>query len=223
MCGIMDQYISALGKANHALLIDCRSLATQDVALRLGTSRLLICDTRVKHQHASSAYNERRAQCELAVARMKARWPEIRSLRDVSLGQLETIESSLPAPLGRRSRHVISENERTLAAAAALQAGALAELGALMSASHRSLRDDYEVSSKELNEAVDAAIAEPGVYGARMTGGGFGGCTISLLESSAAPRVSQAIRERLARCFGREPALFCSPACAGVCEHDEPE
>ena len=218
--GIMDQFVTALATEKTALLIDCRSLACDTVPLHLGSARILICDTRVKHQLASSAYNERREQCERGVALMRAQFPEIRSLRDVTWEQLQSSAERLPELIFRRCRHVIRENARTLRTSRALAQGELHEVGELMLQSHRSLRDDYEVSSVELDAAVEAALAEPGVYGARMTGGGFGGCTITLLEENAVARVSAAIRARFERQFSTRPELFVSSACGGAREHE---
>jgi len=218
--GIMDQLICALAEERRALLIDCRSLETSSVPVALGNARILICDTRVKHHLATSAYNERREQCERGVELMRAHWSEVRSLRDVSPEQFETARARLPDLIRRRCEHVLGENQRTLLAADALARGDLAGLGRLMLQSHGSLRDDYEVSCAELDAAVETASAEPGVYGARMTGGGFGGCTITLLEESAIERVSAAIRARFQRQFSVQPELFVSPACAGACEHE---
>ncbi|HET7541968.1 MAG TPA: galactokinase [Polyangiaceae bacterium] len=219
-CGIMDQFITALGRRGSALLIDCRSLERTPIPLELGSACLLICDTRVKHQLASSAYNERRQQCEQGVQLLRRDLPEIRALRDVSPAQFARHQLRLPEPIRRRCRHVIHENERTLQAANAISEGCLKEFGRLMLASHASLRDDYEVSSPELDAAVETAIAEAGVYGARMTGGGFGGCTITLLERSAVAGVSAAIRARLEQQFGNPPELFVSDASDGVRSHE---
>ncbi|MET0792472.1 MAG: galactokinase [Polyangiaceae bacterium] len=217
--GIMDQFIAALAEAGSALLIDCRSLEHRAITLELGTARILICDTRVKHALAASAYNERREQCEQGACSIRAECPEVRSLRDVSSEQLERSARRLPELIYRRCRHVIRENERTLLTTRALESGDLRRVGELFLRSHRSLRDDYEVSCPELDAAVDAAAAEPGVYGARMTGGGFGGSTITLLEESAVARVSAAIAARFSRQFGVRPEFFVSNACAGVQEH----
>jgi len=217
-CGIMDQYIAALGRVQHALLIDCRSLGFEPVALALGTACVLICDTRVKHELSTSKYNQRRSECEAGVALLAPKLPGIRALRDVSVADLSALYSVLPEPIARRCRHVVTENARTLAAAQALRAGNLAELGALMSASHASLRDDYEVSCPELDEAVAAAEILPGVYGSRMTGGGLGGCTVTVLEREAVTRVQAAVAERLREKFGVDPQFFATDACDGVRE-----
>lgn len=218
--GIMDQFIAAFAESGSALLIDCRSLERRIVPLEFGTAQLLICDTRVKHQLASSAYNERREQCEQGVRLIRSEFPDVRSLRDVTWQQLESVAPRLPESIFRRCRHVVLENERTLLTTRALGRGQLLEVGGLFSQSHRSLRDDYEVSCGELDAAVEAATAEAGVYGARMTGGGFGGCTITLLEQSALTRVRAAIATRLREQFKIEPEFFVSKACSGVQEHD---
>ncbi len=216
LCGIMDQYVTALAPAGSALLIDCRSLESRAVPLELGSACILICDTRVKHELAGSAYNARRAECRQGAELFSRALPGVRSLRDVSAAELGRVE--LPELIARRCRHVVTENERTLRAAAALEAGRLAEVGALMLASHTSLRDDYEVSCAELDAAVDVAQTVPGVYGARMTGGGFGGCTVTLLENSAVDAVGRAIERHFAERFTTTPSLFASQACAGVRE-----
>ncbi|MES1177232.1 MAG: galactokinase [Myxococcales bacterium] len=218
--GIMDQFSAALAQADATLLIDCRSLERTVVPLHLGTARVLICDTRVKHQIASSAYNERREQCEQGARSIRELFPDVRSLRDVDSERLERSAARLPELIRRRCQHVVRENERTLLATQALRRGDLRQVGELFLRSHRSLRDDFEVSCAELDAAVDTAAAEPGVYGARMTGGGFGGCTITLLEESAVGRVSEAISARFKRQFSVQPEFFVSKACAGVQEHD---
>jgi len=218
--GVMDQFSAALAEADAALLIDCRSLQRTVVPLELGTARVLSCDTRVKHQIASSAYNERREQCEQGALLIRAQFPDVRSLRDVDSERLEQSAARLPELIRRRCQHVVGENERTLLATQALARGDLKQVGELFLRSHRSLRDDYDVSCAELDAAVDAAAAEPGVYGARVTGGGFGGCTITLLEENAIERVSAAIFARFKRQFSVEPEFFVSKACGGVREHD---
>ena len=217
-CGIMDQYVTALGRDGHALLIDCRSLEFCAVPVQLGTACVLICDTQVKHELSSSSYNERRAQCEEGVALLAKALRGTRALRDVTEDQLAAHAESLPALVAQRCRHVVSENARTLAAADCLRSGNLADLGRLMLASHASLQHDYQVSCAELDEAVGAASAEPGVYGSRMTGGGFGGCTVTLLEESAVERVQAAIGARFAARFGSVPQFLVSRASAGARE-----
>lgn len=219
-CGIMDQYVVALGQKDRALLIDCRSLGFDPVPLELGSACILICDTRVKHELSSSGYNERRAQCEQGVALIQRSHAQVRALRDVTPSMLGSLRPPLPAVVEQRCRHVVSENERTLRAARALEERRLPQVGALMSESHASLRDLYQVSCPELDEAVSAALDQPGVHGARMTGGGFGGCTVALLEREAVDRVSRAIGDRLRSRFGAEPRFFATTACDGVREDD---
>jgi len=216
MCGIMDQYIAAMGQTDAALLIDCRSLQTRSVPLRLGDVSVLICDTRVKHELSSSEYNLRRAECLRASNILAKSLPGVRTLRDVSVADFERLATELPGVVRSRCRHVVTENARTLAAADALAAGDLPLMGKLMSESHVSLRDDYAVSCEELDVAVDIASAEPGVYGSRMTGGGFGGCTVSLVDNSAVARVGQAVKEAFAARGWTEPELFASTACEGA-------
>jgi galactokinase len=216
MCGIMDQYIAALGRTDTALLIDCRSLETQAVPLGLGTVSVLICDTRVKHQLSTSGYNSRRAECASACGILAQSLPGIRALRDVSLEDFERFAPLLPAVERRRCRHVVTENARTLAAAQALLAGDLHRVGQLMSQSHVSLRDDYEVSCPELDVAVEAAAAIPGVYGSRMTGGGFGGCTVTLVDVDAVDRVIAAVKKAYAERGWNAPELFASRAGEGA-------
>lgn len=183
-CGVMDQFISACGQAGHALLLDCRSLETRLLPLSSEAS-IVICNSMVRHQLTGGEYNERRAACEEGSRQLGAR-----ALRDVSLEALEGLPDEL---LRRRCRHVVSENLRVQNAAGALSRGDLAEFGRLMFASHESLRDDYEVSCPELDALVELARPLPGVYGARMTGGGFGGCTVNLVKRESVPRFLEAI------------------------------
>jgi galactokinase len=219
LCGIMDQYIAALGERDAALLIDCRTLEPRRVPLRLGSARVLVCDTKVKHELSSSEYNVRRAECERGVAILSQSLPNLRSLRDVSLSDFTTHAGMLPDVVRRRCLHVVTENARTLAAAEALGEGDLPRVGQLMRESHISLRDDYQVSCAELDVAADVAADEPGVYGARMTGGGFGGCTVTLAEESAVPRVEAAIKAAFRSRGFREPELFATTACEGARRH----
>ena len=179
--GIMDQFVSLFGQEQKALLLDCRSLDFRLLPLP-DNVRLIICNTMVKHALASSAYNERREQCEAGVKVLARHYPNITALRDATLEQLEQVKSEVHEVVYRRCRHVITENARVLAAAEALEHGDLNQFGKLMAESHRSLRDDYEVSSKELDLMVELALRVEGVYGARMTGGGFGGSTVNLVD-----------------------------------------
>jgi galactokinase len=219
LCGIMDQFIASLGRADHALLIDCRTLEARAVPLLLPGALVLICDTRVKHQLASSEYNKRRAECQRGVELLRASMPAVRALRDVSEQAFEECQGDLPDVVQKRCRHVITENARTLAAADALARNDLDELGRLMFASHRSLRDDYEVSCPELDLCVELAQAVPGVYGARMTGGGFGGCTVNVVAERTAERLSEALTAGMEERFGKKPEIFTSRASEGAREH----
>ncbi|NWX59996.1 GALK1 Galactokinase, partial [Promerops cafer] len=190
-CGIMDQFISVMGKEGHALLIDCRSLETVPVPLTDAGLAVLITNSNVRHTLTGSEYPTRRRQCEEAAAALgKA------SLRDATLAELEEARSQLGDEVFRRARHVIGEIARTAQAAQALQHRDYTTFGGLMVESHNSLRDDYEVSCPELDELVAAALEVDGVYGSRMTGGGFGGCTVTLLEAGAAQRAQQHIQEK---------------------------
>ncbi|NXL75166.1 GALK1 Galactokinase, partial [Leptocoma aspasia] len=190
-CGIMDQFISVMGKEGHALLIDCRSLETVLVPLTDASLAVLITNSNVRHTLTGSEYPTRRRQCEEAAAALgKA------SLRDATLAELEEARSRLGDEVFRRARHVIGEIARTAQAAEALQHRDYGTFGRLMVESHNSLRDDYEVSCPELDELVAAALEVDGVYGSRMTGGGFGGCTVTLLEAGAAERAQQHIKEK---------------------------
>ena len=218
-CGIMDQYISASALPEHALLIDCRSLESRPVPMMLGSRRIVICDTRVRHELASSEYNLRRSECEEGVSLLSRALPGISALRDVTEEDLARHGAALPPVIARRCRHVVSENARTLAAADALAAQDFERLGALMTASHRSLRDDYQVSCPELDFAVDTALSVSGVYGSRMTGGGFGGCTVTVADAEAVSQVSERMKERFERELGRGVSVFSTTAREGAREH----
>ncbi|XP_067164729.1 galactokinase [Apteryx mantelli] len=188
-CGIMDQFISVMGKEGHALLIDCRSLETVLVPLTDASLAVLVTNSNVRHTLTGSEYPSRRRQCEEAAAALGRA-----SLRDATMAELEAAREQLSEEVYRRARHVIGEIERTVQAAQALQARDYRTFGRLMVESHNSLRDDYEVSCLELDELVAAALEVDGVYGSRMTGGGFGGCTVTLLEAGAAERAQQHIK-----------------------------
>jgi galactokinase len=209
-CGIMDQMISAAGQAGHALLIDCRSLETQSTPLPPGTV-VVILDTATRRGLVDSAYNERRAQCEAA-----ARYFGVPALRDVNMERFRAEASGLDDVTQRRARHVISENERTLAAAAAMQRGDAAELGRLMDASHVSMRDDFEISGPALNIMVQCAQEEPGCYGARMTGGGFAGCAVALVEAGVAEEFASNVAARYQASANLEPAVYVCNASEGA-------
>jgi galactokinase len=206
-CGIMDQMISAAGAAGTALLIDCRSLDTENVPLPPDTV-VVVLDTATRRGLVDSAYNERRQQCEAA-----ARTFGVPALRDVTLVEFERRAGALDDLTRRRARHVISENERTLAAAEAMRAGDAAQLGALMNASHVSLRDDFEVSSEALNQMVECAQAHPACYGARMTGAGFGGCAVALVHADQADTFAAQVEQCYQRKADLKPSIYiCTPA-----------
>jgi galactokinase len=206
-CGIMDQMISASGKAGHALLIDCRSLETTAVPLPAGTV-VAVLDTGTRHKLSSSAYNERRSQCEAA-----AKTFGVRALRDVGVAEFERRAGELDEVIRARARHVVTENERTLTAARTTNP---VTLGQLMNASHKSLRDDYEVSSKELNVFVECARALPGCYGARMTGAGFGGCAVALVRADAAAVFVKKVAGDYQKMVGIAPQVFICQASNGA-------
>lgn len=216
-CGIMDQFISCCGRANHALLLDCRSL-DYDLLRIDDRVRIVVCNTMVKHELAGGEYNRRRADCEAGVSYLRRQLPEIQTLRDVSLPQLKEYGAGLSDVTYRRCRHVISENARVLEAAQALRDGKLARFGALMGESHVSLREDYEVSCKELNVMVDLARKCHGVYGARMTGGGFGGCTVNLVDVGAVEEFKATIAREYERAMGLHPEIYVCTAADGAGE-----
>ena len=209
-CGIMDQLISAAGRADHALLIDCRSLETQTVPFPPGVA-VVVLDTSTRRGLVDSAYNQRRAQCEAA-----ARFFKVSALRDVTIEQFRQSADGLDAVTRRRALHVIGENDRTVRAADAMRRGDAETLGRLMDESHASLRDDYEVSSEALNAMVQCAAAHPACYGARMTGAGFGGCAMALIRADAADdfvqRTSAAYQQRT----GHTPAVYVCHATNGA-------
>jgi galactokinase len=213
--GLMDQFVALFGEAQHALLLDCRSLEYRLIALP-GTVRLVVCNTMVKHANASSAYNERRAQCEAGVKQLAQSLPHVEALRDVNLADLEQYGRDLPEVIYRRCRHVVSENARVLAASEALQQHDLHAFGLLMAESHASLRDDYEVSSRELDLMVELAAKVKGVYGARMTGGGFGGCTINLVEAESVADLQQTVSHGYHQITGLKPEIYVCEASKGA-------
>jgi galactokinase len=214
-CGIMDQFISALGQAGHALLIDCRSLAHESVAVPEGVS-IVICDSMKRRGLVDSAYNERRQECQTGVGLLQRHLPGITALRDVTPADLAQFGDGLPPPVDRRARHVVHENSRVHAFADALHQGELLTAGALMNDSHASLRDDYEVSCAELDALVEAAWATPGVYGSRMTGAGFGGCTVSLVADNAVKAFCQGIQTAYETQTGLTPQIYVSRPSLGV-------
>jgi len=210
--GIMDQFVSCLGKAGHALLLDCRSLQFEQVATPEQV-KLVICNTMVKHELAGGEYNRRREECEAGVQILSQSFLGIRALRDVTREQLSSHANAMPPIIYKRCLHVVEENQRVLQAVEFLRSGNLREMGQLMRESHRSLRDLYEVSCRELDLMVEAAEGLPGYYGGRMTGGGFGGCTVNLVESGDAEAFRESIAGRYREQTGISPNIYiCSPA-----------
>ena len=217
--GIMDQFVACHGRPSHALLLDCRSLDYKLVKLPAGI-QLVMCNTMVKHEIASGEYNRRRAECEEGVRILRAVLPEIRALRDVTAAQLEKHRLLLTPKVYARCRHVITENDRVQRAVRALEAGDIRAFGPLMGDSQRSLRDDYEVSCKEVDLMAEIAAVQPGVVGARMTGGGFGGCTVSLVESAAVDAFKKNVAAGYASRTGLKPEIYVSAASDGVKQID---
>jgi galactokinase len=208
-CGIMDQMISASGQAGHAVLIDCRSLETTAVPLP-PDSTVVVMDTATRRGLVDSAYNERRAQCEAAAA-----FFQVQALRDVSLAQFEKRAAELEPLICQRARHVISEDDRTLQAVKAMRRGDAHRLGRLMDASHASLRDDFEVSSRELNIMVEIAQKQAGCFGARMTGAGFGGCAIALVQEDHVDAFAGHVRQAYQSATDLTPNIYICQASDG--------
>jgi galactokinase len=208
--GIMDQMISAAGIEGRALLIDCRWLSLDPVPLPPGTV-VVILDTRTRHDHVTGGYNTRRAQCEEA-----AKFFNVPALRDVTIQQFQAAVDLLDPVIARRARHVITENDRTLEAAEIMRAGDATTLGQLMNASHVSMRDDFEISRDEVDQMVECAQAHEACYGARMTGGGFGGCVIALVRAEAADQFASAVAECYKAATGLDAIIYVSPAAEGA-------
>ena len=213
-CGIMDQFISALGREGHLLLLDCRTRQTELVPMSDPSVALLIINTNVKHELGSGEYAQRRSECETAVEILG-----VKSLRDATADQLENAKGKMSETVYRRARHVIGEIERTVHAAEGIRASSWPSVGNLMYASHASLRDDYEVSCKELDVVVE--IAEDigyagGIYGCRMTGGGFGGCCVALVKASAVEAITKKIAAEYKAKTGIEATIFSSRPAAGA-------
>ncbi len=220
-CGIMDQYVACLGVEKHALLIDCRSLEYRAVPFDLTEARVVICNSMVRHDLATGEYNVRRAECEEGVRRLANHLPGIVALRDVEPEDFDQYAGGLPAVVQRRCNHVITEIARTLAAVEALERHDLPAFGQLMYASHHSLRIDYEVSCPELDLLVELAAGCPGVYGARMTGGGFGGSTVNLVASAELPEFLATIQDGYRERTGITPECYVCEASGGVREDQE--
>jgi len=213
-CGIMDQFISVMGRENHLLLLDCRSRQTELVPMNDPSVALLIINTNVRHELGSGEYAKRRTQCEAA-----AKILGVSSLRDADPNALENAKNEMDVVVYRRARHVIGEIERTLHAAEGIRASNWPTVGNLMYASHASLRDDYEVSCRELDAVVELAEAigvKGGVYGCRMTGGGFGGCTVALVKAGAVETISKTVATGYKAKTGIDATIFSSRPASGA-------
>jgi galactokinase len=216
-CGIMDQFVSCCGAADHALLLDCRSLEYRLAPIPKHLS-LVICNTMVKHSHAGGEYGTRRAEVEEGTAILRSHRPEIRLLRDATVEDLERWGHEMPPNVLKRCRHIITENTRTVAAADALEANDMTKLGQLMAEAHASYRDDFEASCREADIMVELATRQTGCVGARLTGGGFGGCTVNLVESAHAEQFAARIATEYSEITGIHPEIYQSHASAGAHE-----
>lgn len=216
-CGIMDQYAVALGCADKALLLDCRSLDYSYIPLKLGSLQLLIVDSRVERSLAASAYNRRREECEEALTIISSvNSQPLESLRDVTLEMIKIAQPYLSDRLYRRSRYVVEENIRVMEAAAALRSEDFLSFGYLMKRSHAGLRDLFEVSCPELDLIVARAVESDAVLGARMTGAGFGGCAVLLVEGEAVSEITMRLKEAFAAANLVEPLFYQTSAAQGV-------
>ena len=215
-CGIMDQFISVHGRAAHAVMLDCRDLSYRAVPLPADEAAVVVIDSGVQRKLTAGAYNERRSQCEDGAARLREFDPAVESLRDVSGDLFLAHAEALPETVRRRCRHVVTENARVTESVEALEAGDLAGFGRLVNASHDSLRDDYEVSGPELDRLVEIAREVEGVLGSRLTGAGFGGCTVSLVRPDAVDALRDAVLARYQAETGLEPRIWVSPAADGA-------
>ncbi|MDZ7373421.1 MAG: galactokinase [candidate division KSB1 bacterium] len=215
-CGIMDQFISALAAQDHALFLDCRTIEYEQVPLQLGSHCIVITDSKKKRGLVDSEYNRRRQECEEGVRLLQEAGEKVKALRDVTQEMLEAHAHRLPETVLRRCRHVVTENYRVLKSVEALARSDLEEFGALMNESHDSLRQDYQVSCEELDLLVETARAAPGVLGSRLTGAGFGGCTVTLARQDAVDELIGRSTEAYRRRFGYEPEFMVSTACRGA-------
>ncbi|MCL5035799.1 MAG: galactokinase [Chloroflexi bacterium] len=216
-CGIMDQFISMMGWDNHALLIDCRTLNAMLVPMpRRGEISIVICDSNIRRKLTGSEYNRRRLECEEGLNLLKKQFPTITALRDVLPGMWEEVEHTIPDPIRKRCRHVIYENQRALDGAEALENNDLEFFGELMKLSHISLRDDFEVSCPELDCLVRAAWGVEECCGSRLTGAGFGGCTVSIVKNEGIEKFKKRLTENYVKEFSIEPNFIVSQAASGA-------
>jgi galactokinase len=215
-CGIMDQMIVASAHQGKATLFDCRSMEKQYVSIDPRELRVVICNSMVKHELTGGEYAERRRQCEEGVAYFQKESPSVKALRDVTMKQIESAKGKLDDLILRRCRHVVSENARCVEAAAALEQHRYERAGELMVQSHNSLRDDYEVSVPELDFLVEQAMKVKGVYGARMTGGGFGGCIVALCQPRAVEPLTEHLRKTYKAKYDIDASIFATTATQGA-------
>ncbi|HEY0760600.1 MAG TPA: galactokinase [Acidisarcina sp.] len=213
--GIMDQFVSCCGAAGHALLLDCRDLAFRLAPIPEHVS-IVICNTMVKHSIAGGDYNTRRAEIEAGADIIRQHRPEVRVMRDVTVEDLARWGSEMPANVLKRCRHVVTENLRTVGAADALESGDLKTLGRLMAEAHASYRDDFEASCKEADILVELAAKQRGLIGARLTGGGFGGCTVNLVEAPEAGQFADAMKNGYLEATGIQSEVYLTKASAGA-------
>ncbi len=213
--GLMDQFAASCGVAGHALLLDCRSLEYRPVRIP-ADMEMVVIDTGARRRLVNSEYNQRRSECERGVGILQASGEPVRSLRDAQVQMLDRVAAQLGDVVYRRCRHVVEENDRTLAVVDALETGDRAALGRLFAASHASLRDQYEVSSAALDAAVEIARGAPGVIAARMTGGGFGGCTVNLVEVGAQDALRMSIERDYPARTGLSPTVYPVTAADGA-------
>jgi galactokinase len=216
-CGIMDQFAVAIGKQNHAIALNCDTLAYELVPVLLGNYELVITNTNKQRNLGESRYNERRAECEAALHALKTGNPTLRYLAEISIEEWTHLESHISdSVLRKRARHVVYENNRVKQAISVLKSGDLKAFGELLNASHRSLRDDYEVSCAELDILVEAAWASPGCIGSRMTGAGFGGCTVSLVEKTEIAAFTEMVQNKYTRKTGLVSSFYVTGIGDGV-------
>lgn len=216
-CGIMDQYVSCLGQKNYALFIDCRSNDYDLIPFKDHNYQIVICNSKVQRGLVNSEYNKRKEECKIASEFFKHQLNrEIRALRDISIDEYKKYQSQLPEVIARRARHIISENDRVQTGVQALRMGNYPAFGQLMIESHQSLKDDYEVSCAELDLLVDLALEQEGVLGARMTGAGFGGCTVNLLKRKYIDAFEKKIKQGYKKITGINPDIYVSPPAEGA-------
>jgi galactokinase len=212
-CGIMDQLVACCAAAGDAILIDCRTLETSAVRVDANRARIVVANTMARHKLVGSEYNQRRKECEDAVQRVRVRHHNVRTLRDVTWPEIESEAAAWPDTIRRRARHVTTEIARVQAVVAALRGGNFAATGRLMAASHASLASDFEVSCKELNTMVEIAASLPGCFGARMTGGGFGGCTVNLVAATDVEGFVEQLAKRYRKATSISPEVYvCEPS-----------